>query len=263
MNDANLHSIIRWSEQGTTICISNSILFCKSVLPHYFKHNNWHSFVRQLNLYGFRKVYHFNIAIDYASGRKDTFSTPHKRGRETVWQFKHRHFHRDGQASLFLIQRKLPLIQTPPPSKTQNMARLLAVIEKKLEVVEKEHEKVQIETQQLRQQQQDQQKLLVELIEEVVAVSKSLGTSQPLPDSCESCYTQTFHRSDDRAVSSCRMSTKSVDDSGSSSKGNDSYNRYDTSVNDTRDAVSSSTGSTKDRCFLPSFSDIISSIPKE
>lgn len=39
------------------------------------------------------------------------------------------------------------------------MASLLAVIEKKLEVVEKEHEKVQIETQQLRQQQQDQQKV--------------------------------------------------------------------------------------------------------
>ncbi|KAI8098898.1 HSF-type DNA-binding-domain-containing protein, partial [Halteromyces radiatus] len=49
MNDDSLHHIIRWTDDGTTICISNSMLFCKSVLPHYFKHNNWHSFVRQLN----------------------------------------------------------------------------------------------------------------------------------------------------------------------------------------------------------------------
>ncbi|KAI8333094.1 HSF-type DNA-binding-domain-containing protein [Chlamydoabsidia padenii] len=180
MNDKSLHSIIRWTEQGTTVCISNSILFCKSVLPHYFKHNNWHSFVRQLNLYGFRKVYHFNIAIDYASGRQ-----------ETVWQFKHRHFHRDSEDSLILIQRKLPSCQLTQAAKNQKITKLLAGIEKRLEVAEKEHEEVRIETQHLRQQHQDQQKILFNLMEQVALVTKRLTSSHSMEDpGGTSCFYQ-------------------------------------------------------------------------
>jgi hypothetical protein len=68
---------------------------------------------------------------------------------------------------------------------------------------------------------------------------------------------------DDCTVCSCGMNAKSADYSRRYSKGNDFYDRDDTSVISTRDAGSSSTGSTKDRYFLPPFSDIISSIPKE
>lgn len=64
---------------------------------------------------------------------------------------------------------------------------------------------------------------------------------------------------DDCTACSCGMNAKSADDSGSNSKGSVFYDRDDTSVNST-----TGTGSgTKDRYFLPPFSDIISSIPKE
>ncbi|CAO3650532.1 unnamed protein product [Cunninghamella blakesleeana] len=81
VNDEKLDHIIYWSSDNNAICISNSNTFSEVILPKYFKHNNWHSFVRQLNLYGFRKVYYFNVAVDFSNGRQ-----------ETVWQFKHPYF---------------------------------------------------------------------------------------------------------------------------------------------------------------------------
>ncbi|XP_044885872.1 heat shock factor protein 3-like isoform X2 [Mauremys mutica] len=41
---------------GQSFCILNEQRFAKELLPKYFKHNNICSFIRQLNMYGFRKV---------------------------------------------------------------------------------------------------------------------------------------------------------------------------------------------------------------
>lgn len=47
---------IHWSEDGSSIVISNITFLTKKVLPKFFKHNNYASFVRQLNMYNFHKV---------------------------------------------------------------------------------------------------------------------------------------------------------------------------------------------------------------
>lgn len=47
---------IHWSEDGNSIVISNITQLTKKILPKYFKHNNYASFVRQLNMYNFHKV---------------------------------------------------------------------------------------------------------------------------------------------------------------------------------------------------------------
>eukprot|EP00051_Salpingoeca_urceolata_P007370 m.97087 g.97087 ORF g.97087 m.97087 type:complete len:322 (+) comp15211_c0_seq1:700-1665(+) len=51
-----LRSVVNWSEDGTTFWVSDLDKFCKHVLPRFFSHNNYASFVRQLNLYGFRRA---------------------------------------------------------------------------------------------------------------------------------------------------------------------------------------------------------------
>ena len=47
---------IHWSEDGKSIIISNITELTKKVLPKFFKHRNYASFVRQLNMYNFHKV---------------------------------------------------------------------------------------------------------------------------------------------------------------------------------------------------------------
>ena len=46
-------SLIHWSNDGKAVCISNIKQFSEVVLPQYFKHSKFASFLRQLNMYNF------------------------------------------------------------------------------------------------------------------------------------------------------------------------------------------------------------------
>ncbi|KPP79814.1 heat shock factor protein 4-like, partial [Scleropages formosus] len=56
VEDPETSHLICWSASGTSFHVFDQGRFAKEVLPKYFKHNNMASFVRQLNMYGFRKV---------------------------------------------------------------------------------------------------------------------------------------------------------------------------------------------------------------
>ena len=48
--------IIHWSQNGSYIIIANAHLLEQKILPIYFNHQNYSSFVRQLNMYNFHKI---------------------------------------------------------------------------------------------------------------------------------------------------------------------------------------------------------------
>ena len=48
--------IIHWSQNGSYIVITNIHELSKKILPIYFNHQNYSSFVRQLNMYNFHKI---------------------------------------------------------------------------------------------------------------------------------------------------------------------------------------------------------------
>ncbi|KAJ2963966.1 hypothetical protein NQZ79_g1045 [Umbelopsis isabellina] len=94
VQDPASNDLIRWSEDGKSFIVVRHEDLAKEVLPRFFKHNNFSSFVRQLNMYGFHKVPHLQQGV--LQSDSDT----------EWWEFSNPHFQKNHPDLLLLVTRK-------------------------------------------------------------------------------------------------------------------------------------------------------------
>ncbi|XP_039129669.1 heat stress transcription factor B-4b-like [Dioscorea cayenensis subsp. rotundata] len=89
VDDPLTNHIVSWGEDHTTFVVWRPPEFARDLLPNYFKHNNFSSFVRQLNTYGFKKIVadRWEFANEFfRKGEKHLLSEIHRRKTTHITQ---------------------------------------------------------------------------------------------------------------------------------------------------------------------------------
>ncbi|KAL8709849.1 MAG: hypothetical protein Q9220_005465 [cf. Caloplaca sp. 1 TL-2023] len=95
LDESRNTDLIRWSESGDSFIVVDEEEFARTLIPELFKHKNYASFVRQLNMYGFHKKVGLSDNSMRASERKNKspseYYNPYfKRGRPNLLWLIHK-----------------------------------------------------------------------------------------------------------------------------------------------------------------------------
>ncbi|XP_066171418.1 heat shock factor protein 2 isoform X2 [Sylvia atricapilla] len=177
------NQLITWSQNGKSFLVLNEQRFAKEILPKYFKHNNMASFVRQLNMYGFRKVVHVDSGIV-------------KLERDGPVEFRHAYFRQGREDLLEHIKRKVSSSR-PEENKIrqEDLSKIICsaqkvqikqtTIESQLSLLKRENESLWREVSELRAKHLQQQQVIRKIVQFIVTLVQnnqlvSLKRKRPL-----------------------------------------------------------------------------------
>ncbi|NXJ82753.1 HSF3 protein, partial [Trogon melanurus] len=155
---------------GENFCILDEQRFAKELLPKYFKHNNISSFIRQLNMYGFRKV----IALENGMITAE---------KSSAIEFQHPFF-KQGKAHLLEnIKRKVSAVRTEDLKVcTEDLHKVLSEVQEmreqqnnmdvRLANMKRENKALWKEVAVLRQKHSQQQKLLSKILQFILSLMR-------------------------------------------------------------------------------------------
>nr|ABR15461.1 HSF [Haliotis asinina] len=168
VEDPGWNDLICWGEGGTSFHVYDQSRFAREVLPLYFKHNNIASFIRQLNMYGFRKV----MSVDQGSLKVE----------KDDLEFHHVYFQQGHEELLEHIKRKVsPGVKVESIKlKQEDVSKVLAdvrnlrgkqeTITAKMDTLKRENEALWREVANLRQKHLKQQQIVNKLIQFLVTL---------------------------------------------------------------------------------------------
>ncbi|XP_048059572.1 heat shock factor protein 1 isoform X2 [Chanodichthys erythropterus] len=185
VEDPDTDPLICWSPNGTSFHVFDQGRFSKEVLPKYFKHNNMASFVRQLNMYGFRKVVHIEQGGLVKPEKDDT-------------EFQHPYFVRGQENLLENIKRKVTTVSNIKHEdlkfNTDDVSKMITDVQlmkgkqesmdSKISTLKHENEALWREVATLRQKHAQQQKVVNKLIQFLITLARSnrvLGVKRKMP----------------------------------------------------------------------------------
>jgi len=176
--------LISWTEGGASFIIKNQTQFAQSLLPYYYKHSNMASFIRQLNMYGFRKV----ISADSGA----------LKGEKEEQEFSHPFFLHGQEHLLDQIKRKVSTAVSRnsqgfvPSVGTERVTQLLTEVEYvknkqadmdgRLAVMRNENDALWGEVMNLRLKYSQQQKTVNKLIHFLSAMVQPNGRKRVFPE---------------------------------------------------------------------------------
>ncbi|XP_047239360.1 heat shock factor protein 1 isoform X2 [Girardinichthys multiradiatus] len=185
VEDPETDPLICWSPSGTSFHVFDQGRFSKEVLPKFFKHNNMASFIRQLNMYGFRKVVHIEQGGLVKPEKDDT-------------EFQHPFFVRGQEQLLENIKRKVTNVssvrQEEMKISSDEVSKILSdvqlmkgkqeTIDSRIIAMKHENEALWREVASLRQKHAQQQKVVNKLIQFLVSLvhtNRIMGVKRKIP----------------------------------------------------------------------------------
>ncbi|XP_060820146.1 heat shock factor protein-like isoform X5 [Bombus pascuorum] len=180
VEDANTDDLICWSPSGRSFFIRNQAQFARELLPHYYKHNNMASFIRQLNMYGFHK----KVSVEFGGLKCD----------KDEMEFAHQFFCKGHPYLVEHIKRKIASNKGQDPAltpiKPELMNKMLTEVrsmrgrqehlDSRIGAMKRENEALWRELAMLRQKHLKQQQIVNKLIHFLVTLvqpSRSGGLS--------------------------------------------------------------------------------------
>ncbi|XP_004141170.1 heat stress transcription factor A-7a isoform X1 [Cucumis sativus] len=159
VEDPETDPVVSWSETRKSFIVWDSHQLSKFLLPKYFKHSNFSSFIRQLNTYGFRKIDSdkWEFANEGFQGGKKHLLKNIKRKN------KYNNNHKKQQRHLGLSINNTTL---------EDLTKPLLVETEPLQTLRTDNNILRVEMSKLREQQQDSHNQLT-LVEERVRRAES------------------------------------------------------------------------------------------